>query len=238
MQNKPLLKQTVVVAVPGLDKETQQSSAARMAQTSKALGAPVSCRIDDGKASFASSLDRLLHVQSKKSNKRAKPPAGPPTPPESYALSLATMHKMEYPMPVRAHHTARPELLSRQCHRNCVVPFLQVLGPDNQLQPPDGYTWTGGASFSSAGQLPEELRVLSTGASELANASDNHVLDNQVLQSTAAPALSEPQAGSAPEHSAQSQLACLVRNLYFIARNACLVWSDLCSPCTSFEPVR
>lgn len=104
MQNKLLLQQTVIVTIPGLDWETQKKSASKMPQTKQALGEPVSCRIDDGKATFASSLDRLLHVQNKKSVKRPKPHDAPLKPPESYAVSMEAMHKMEYPMPVRLQH--------------------------------------------------------------------------------------------------------------------------------------
>lgn len=101
MQNMPLLRQTVVVAVPGLSMEAYQSMISHMPLTTKALGKPVSCRIDDGKAPFGASLDRLLTVQKKQSQKRPKLPSTPPHPPEYYAISLEAMHQLDYPMPVR-----------------------------------------------------------------------------------------------------------------------------------------
>eukprot|EP00892_Ulva_mutabilis_P007171 jgi/Ulvmu1/4826/UM020_0111.1 len=133
VKNMPLLRQTVMVMVPGLDMETHKTSIKHMPLTEKALGAPVSCRIDDGKAPFGASLSRLLTVQTKSSNKRAARPTQPPHPPDYYAISLETMHQLEYPMP--------------------------VLGSDSQLHPPDGFTWTSRESFSLAGALPLALRT-------------------------------------------------------------------------------
>lgn len=215
LQNKPLLCQTVVVAVPGLDWETKQALLSHLPRTSKALGAPTSCRIDDGKATFASCLDRLLYVQNKKSSKRPKAPAAPPQPPESYAISLATMHQLEYPMPVRIHHTDTPD--KTRCDGQCShLQFLQILGQDDQLHPPPGFTWTGRASFSSAGRLPEELRMQSQSATLAAHDSGSqspgHPNGRPLTTSAAAqtPAGSVAQGSGAPKRGTWQHLVCMI----------------------------
>lgn len=103
MQNKPLIQQVVVVAVPALAFQEQRTQQENMPFTMATLGNPVQCRMDDGKSSFQSSLERLLTLPATKSQKQQlkKQPRSPPKPPSDFALSLDKMRQLEYPMPVR-----------------------------------------------------------------------------------------------------------------------------------------
>jgi hypothetical protein len=103
VQNKPLLRQVVMVVVPALGFHTQRSQQEHMPFTTATLGNPVQCRVDDGKASFQASLERLLTLPATKAQKQQlkKQPRAAPKPPSDFALSLDKMRQMEYPMPVR-----------------------------------------------------------------------------------------------------------------------------------------
>ena len=111
MQNKPLVKQVALVAIPGLDSATRASLTHALPFASSHLGAPATLRIDNGKATFAASLDRILTVPPSKSQrkeirskKRVHDSAGaaPPQPPAYYALTMDNMRDLDFPMPVRA----------------------------------------------------------------------------------------------------------------------------------------
>ena len=103
VQNKPLVQQVVVVAVPALAFQSQKSQQEHMPFTMANLGSPIQCRMDDGKSSFQSSLERLLTLPATKSQKQQlkKQARAPPKPPSDFALSLDKMRQLDYPMPVR-----------------------------------------------------------------------------------------------------------------------------------------
>ena len=65
MQNKPLVKQVALVAIPGLDSHTAATHGVQLPFLcgEGALGASGTLCTDNGKATYAASLDRLLTVR-------------------------------------------------------------------------------------------------------------------------------------------------------------------------------
>jgi hypothetical protein len=105
LQNKPLVRQGVLVIIPGLDWTTQRAHRADMPFMENTLKAPAVCLIDDGKATYSSSMERLLTVPQtktgrKRSKQKANAPEPPPQPPSFYCITLDMMKQLSYPLPV------------------------------------------------------------------------------------------------------------------------------------------
>jgi hypothetical protein len=128
VQNKPLVRQVALVAIPGLDRATHAAHSAAMPRAAAAWGAPATLQIDHPKATAAASLARVLMVpQSRaqrkveKGAKRARvaAQAPPPQPPAHYTLALEQMRELEYPLPVRRATAASAHARARN---NTVAP--------------------------------------------------------------------------------------------------------------------
>lgn len=111
MQSKPLVKQVVLVAIPGLDAATRKAQAHCMPCLHTHFPPPSICKMDNGKATFAASFDRIVVVPpsaaQRKKQQQARQQAEaagtpPPQPPSAYALTLEQMNALNYPMPVRS----------------------------------------------------------------------------------------------------------------------------------------
>jgi hypothetical protein len=91
-----------MVVVPAMAFLTHRSLKEHMPFANTTLGDPAQCRMDDGKSSFQSSLERLLTLPATKAQKQQlkKQPRAPPKPPSYFALSLDKMRQLDYPMPV------------------------------------------------------------------------------------------------------------------------------------------